>query len=419
MRYWTLLIIIALFCCGCSTASSTSSRSPVSVTLETAQNLEFWNQTAAQLQQKVPEYQVSVAMQNGSPHLFNRINYRDDQASICLAPKTNYDFAGNLLGFTPLYCTQLDPNDSVNALDNAIQAYQNGYVAMPTEESNRDFRSRILNESSPQNPICFSVYSDLFSSGNAISDILEENYLIACANRIDGEPSWPFPASILASWLRVEAALLSNQNSLIATAFHQTSQILSKEAEAYGASIEGYTEILAKKLSQAEITALHALKISDEAGLYFLSRQNAQILAHIASMAESMDGKRLEKIVRALNPGKGLPANVTDVRTILMLHTCQMSIIIPDVSASLVSACLPWIKMSTRNADDFEMALMLIEHGIYGTPRGERAIEEDVLSWLKYVSLNEELSGIRKSFGQRLSTTDRLSEEEKAIVQEF
>ncbi len=421
MRHHLGWIGMALLLSGCASTSASVSRTPVSMVLETAENTQFWEEATQTLAQNVAEYQIRVAAQEGASRLLNRIEEKDGRASVCFAPKTEYDFAGNLLGFTPLYCSALDKSNPVQALDEALQAYQSGYIKVPfEEESDSEFRARILAESTPDNPVCFSVYSELFASGSAVLDLLEENYLIACANRIDGEVLWPHvSSSTLAKWLRVEAALLSNQSLMISSAFRGIASDDSKESNVYGIALEGYTEILAKKQRQAEITGLRALALSDEAENYFLSRQNALLLSHIVSVAETMDGKRLEAIVNALAPKDGWPANVIDVRTILQLRACQMSVIIPDVSASLVSACLPWLRMSVRSEDDFEMALLLIEHGIYGTPEGEPVIEENVLSWLKNVMLDETMSGMRHSFGQRISSVTRLSDEERAVVSGF
>lgn len=382
--------------------------------------MDFWANAANELAQKVPEYQVSIVGKSVLPQTLDRIEYRDDRAALCLAPHTNYDFAGNLLGFTPLYCSELDTLNPVESMEQAIQNYQSQYIEVSSGESEKEFRKRILDSSSPQNPLCSSVYADLFSTGSGIPDMLEENYMIACANRIDSNSSWPnFAAKSLARWMRVDAALMSGQSALISSAFRGISEEMTQESIVYGAALEGYTEIMAKKQRQAEITALRAIEMSDNAGMYFLSRQNALLLGHIVSIAESMDGERLENIVRALAPEEKWPANVIDVRTMLQLRACQMSVIIPDVSSSLVSACLPWLKMSVRSEDDFEMALLLIEHGIYGTAEGEAHIAENVLSWLKNVSLSDELSALRHSFGQRISSNSRLSEDERAVVSEF
>ena len=72
-----------------------------------------------------------------------------------------------------------------------------------------------------------------------------------------------------------------------------------------------------------------------------------------------------------------------------------------------------------RTADDFEMALRIIEQGIYGAKSDESPISSDVLSWLRYAPLYGELVELRHVFGQRNAHHENLAPEDRAILMGF
>ncbi len=415
-RIILLTAVILTGCSGATPSPETAARFSVQTVIETSDSV--WSGAAERLNETWSEYALETKAPSDEGVSFHRIESSDEGARLCLGPETKYDFAGNLTGFTPMSCSILDGQSPDVSLDKALQTWASRTIEAEPESSS--FRAKILSASSPDNPVCYGVFPELFLHDQHITPYLEENYLIACAEKIDGGESWPENvAHEMAAQLRIEAALLSNQNSFIASAFKEIAASPSFESRMYGVSIEGYTELMSRKLRQAEITTIKALKASDDAKAHYLSRQNAMRLAYIAAVSETMTGDRLEAIVSALSPKENWPAGVRDYRQILQNRVCQMSVIIPDVTPGLVSGCLTWLKFSVRSSDDFDSALMLIEHGIYGAAENTPVIAENVLDWLRSLSLPEELAHSRHEFGQRISTHPQLTEEMRKVLLSF
>ncbi|MBO4351209.1 MAG: hypothetical protein J6A01_09735 [Proteobacteria bacterium] len=418
------LILVLLFVCqaGCSTAkhAQKAERNPVSLVLEVDQNAEVWQQTARGVSSSIPEYEIAVEPSGRDARAFNHIESSEQGTRVCFEPQVNYDFAGNLTGFTPIYCAAIDETATQQALIEAVDQYQSRFIPFQTELTESQYRASILSHSSPDDPLCYSVYPGLFAAGTAQPLQLEENYMLACANAIEGEAAWPnADAKLLAARLRTEAAMLSNQNAFIASVFSAIAKDDTLEGNIYGISLEGYTELLSKKLLQSEITTLEALRQSDGAKLYNLSKLNALRLFFIASRSDDMGVERLQTIIRALSPQENWPNSVADTRSMLQLRTCQMLTSLPEMTPSLVDDCLPWLRTMTRTADDFEMALRIVEQGIYGAKTGETPISSDVLSWLRFAPLFGELIELRHVFGQRNAHHETLPPEDRAILLGF
>lgn len=416
-----LLLISALVMSACAGTSATNSpvRTPVSLALE-ADNTEVWQNAALQIKSRVPVYDIAVSGRSDEKSYLDRIFQTDTgNWGVCLSPKAEFDFAGSLMGVTPLYCGAIDESSPDKSLQAIVETYQANHIRPESNESIVDYRQRILKESTPENPVCFSVFPVLFSTGDKISEILMENYLIACSRRIDGHTSKYLPDGILSAWMLAQAALITEKNSLISRAFNQLMKFRSRETSIYGISLEAYIEFLSRKQFQAEISSIQAVKKSDEAGYYLLSHENVQILALLAQTSETMDGERLEKAARSLSPREGLPARLVEERQLLHLKTCRLAAVIPEVTSGTVSACLPWLRTSIQDEDSYAMALLLVEHGIYGTKSGSPAIAEDVLDWLQRAPLSESLKALRHEFGQRFSVNERLSEHTRQVLSTF
>ena len=414
-------LLIALGAMGCASSQPQSlSRNPVSLNLELDADAAVWHQAAKDVDGSIPSYSIAVSEPGRDLRTFNRIETDAHGTRICLEPHTNFDFGGNLTGFTPLYCAQLDEASASDSLTQAIDKYQSRTVSFETDMTPAQYRAWILSHSSAQDPLCYSVYPSLFAVGTPVPISVEENYLLACANAIEGESSWPqADTSVLAARLRTEAAMLSNQNSFIAASFQAIARDGTREGNIYGLSIEGYTELMAHKLRQSEISTLEALRGSDAANLFNLSKLNAMRLFYIANHADDMTTDRLQAIIETLSPREDWPNAVVDTRRILQLKACQVLAAMPNMTPSLVGSCLPWLRTMTRNTDDFEMALRIVEEGIYGARPKETAIHPDVLSWLRFASLPDELSKLRHVFGQRNANHAQLSEQERAILLGF
>lgn len=401
--------------CACAASPQTPVHTPVSITIETSDNIQDWQQAAERIQQSIPEYSITIAKHNNN-RIFNQIHTYDGKSQLCLEPRTHYDFAGNLVSFQPLLCHDIDTQLPENSLEQQITAWQQRLITPQSDESEIEFRNRILAKSSPEDPLCFSVFPDLFAAGTQLPLQVEENYLLACAQKIDTPASNIYHSQTLAEWLRSIAAMLSDHNAFIARTFRSSLDDSSSEGVIYGNAIEAYTEIMFNKFRQAEITTLNALNKSDKANLWLLSRQSAILLSYIVSHTETMSGERLTAIVEAIAPQKGWPINVADFRRILQIKVCRMSMLVPDVTSQLVSACLPWLQISASHPDDFEMALLLIEHSIYGSDPNQPAIAPEVLQWLQNAVLSQESERIRHEFAQRMSVLPQLSEQERQIL---
>ena len=406
---------MSCFISSCASAPPVK-RQPASLTLITTD--QVWAKAAQSLNDEIKEYDITVQADDARRSLFGQIEQTNHQARVCLPPQVNYDFAGNLQGVTPMYCSFLDGQTPEQTLDQAIQTWQNRAVAV--EPGSPDFRTAILKESTPENPLCYAVFPDLFLNDPNISPVLEENYLIACANRIDKRDEWPGAISrALATRLRVDAAMTSSENRFIASAFRHISNDGTAVGRLYGESLEGYSELLSGKLRQAEVTTLDALRQTDENALHHLSYHNAMQLTHIALTTHSMNGERLEAIVSTVAPRSTMPVNVQTYRQLLMNRLCMSAVIVPDVSPKLVAHCLGWMQLTTRNPDDFDTALMLIEHGIYGAQNGEPVMDDAVLKWLQHATLDTQQHQARREFGQRLSSHPKISDEMKQILMTF
>ncbi len=415
-----LLIIIALGFNACCMACRDMTASPIPMSLAVeADEAEMWQEAAKQLKARDRRIDIDVSPRSGERGYLNAITKSEDgRWGICIAPKLAY-LDGDRAAVWPLYCGALETSNPDVSLQNIVMAFQANGIEPKDDESAEAFRQRVLEASTPENPVCFSVFPSLFASSETISEILIENYLIACSRRIDGHYSEFIPDGLLSSWMLAQAALITESNSLISRAFRQIMRFRSRETSVYGLSLEAYTEFLARKQVQAEISCMRAIKASDDGGYHLLSHENAQILALLAQTAESMDGDRLEMLVRSLAPREGLPSRLADERLSVQLKTCRLASAIPDVTAGTVDACLPWLRKSIFDKDSYEMALRLIENGIYGTKADSPAITENVLSWLQNAPISDALKSLRHEFGQRFSTNERLSDEARHVLSTF
>ena len=354
--------------------------------------------------------------------IFNRIEKKDGATGLRLAPDVRYDNQGEINAIIPATCGLLDVGRPDKSLQNLLDSVSNRQIARGSEESQMAFRQRVLSMSSPSDPVCFSVFPVIFSdSFGDISVSLMESYLIACANKIDGDSgNWPsLPSRLLSVWLRESASMLSTDVRYIAKAFEYARQDDSKEGVVYGKSLEAHAEMLSMKALQSLVTTQDALRLSDEAQAYFVSRQNVERLHFIIETAETMTGDQLETIVRAMTPTSHGPAKINRLRGIMQIRACQMAVIIPDVKPSLVSACLPWLKLSVRDSDEYDSALTLVEHGIYGAAEGEDAISADVMEWLKTQEVTPEFEVVRRIFARRMMANSRLNPAEVEILKGF
>lgn len=403
---------------GCAGSVQSAVRVPLSVELEVEQGFDaaVWQKAAAEVSVHIPEYEIRLKDAGRDKAVFHTIQWDEDRAHMCLAPRVKVDHAGHLTDVVPMYCTHLDGQNAVQALTDALDAAQAQTIQVPRDNS-AAFRAQILSESTSEHPICYSVYPALFAADEYdLSPALEEAYLIACADRIESvdADTWQKQLSQrLAGWLRVEAALLSTQSQFIARAFRKIAEDGTKEGMIYGQAIEAYTEFLARKTRQTEITALNALKQSDDAGMLMLSRQTAMRLSYVVALADTMDGSRIEHIVKTLAPRSSWPSKIIEYRKWLQIKICQTSVIIPDISSSLVSACMPWLEASVTDIDEFEMVLLLIEHGMYGTKDEMPVMTDDVFEWLEHAAQAETLKPAIREFVLRIQTHERLTDAQR------
>ena len=412
------MLVSALGCA--STQSGQITRSPMTIMLETSESVESWQQTARGVSSSIPEYEISVEPSGRDTRAFNHIEISEQGTRVCFEPQVNYDYAGNLTGFTPLYCASIDESAPQQSLIEAVDQYQSRFIPFQSELTDSQYRAWILSHSSPDEPLCYSVYPGLFAVGSPQPVPVEENYMLACANAIEGDSSWPHAdTALLAARLRTEAAMLSNQNGFIASAFRSIAVDNTLEGNVYGIALEGYTELMSRKHLQSEMTTIEALRRSDDSKLFYLSKLNALRLFYIASRAEDMSMERLQTIIRALSPREKWPNVHVDMRSMLQMRTCQMLASMPEMTPSLVEDCLPWLRTMVRTSDDFEMALRIIEQGIYGAKPDESPISSDVLSWLRFAPLFGELLDLRHVFGQRNAHHERFTPEERDILLGF
>lgn len=419
-KFTHIAFLISCVCLlGCAGTATSVVRTPQLWELTSHVDSDIWKKAAADVSADIPEYQISWNDSGYDNDVMNAIQSSHDQTFVCLEPQVILDHAGNMESVVPMYCTELDVLNPKQALTDAMDMAQRQKIVIQRENS-AAFRAQVLAQSTPEHPVCYAVYPALFANQEfELSLQLEEAYLIACAERImpDNTDTWRNRISAhLASWLNVEAALISTQNSFIARAFKKIAQDNTKEGMIYGQAIEAYTEYIAQKTRQTEITSLSALKNSDEANLLLLSRQTATRLSHVVTLAETMDGKRLEAIIRALTPKTGWTAKMIEYRQWLQIKVCRTSIIVPDISSSLVSACMPWLESSLSDIDEFEMVLLLIEHGIYGSKQDEPVIADDVFLWLQNIPKTEPLLPVLREFALRIQSHDRLTDAQRAIL---
>ena len=202
-----------------------------------------------------------------------------------------------------MYCSALDAASPAASLTQAVDGYQSQSLSPRTDISDAEYRSWILSQSSPASPLCYSIFPMIFISASQQPLPLIENYLLACANAIDGKAQWPqIDPAILAGRLRALAAMLSHQNTFIASSFRNIAQDNSLEGNIYGASLEGYTEMMSQKKRQSEITTIEALRQSDAAaGVYMLHavRLDPAKLRGIALAVQNVF-ERERRVVRAI-----------------------------------------------------------------------------------------------------------------------
>ncbi|MBR4984538.1 MAG: hypothetical protein IKY83_02205 [Proteobacteria bacterium] len=413
-------ILLALLLNACATKQPPVQRTPLSLTV-VSDEADFWQKAADDMRSTVPEYAVTVSQNTGDAPIHNQISTHSKSAVACFGPELHLDAAGIPTQLSPLTCHALDTGSPASSLTAALDAYAANTFSLEALHTadKAAFRAQILARSTPVSPTCYAALPILFDLDPTHDITLEENYLIACARAITPQPGeeTAYPAN-LPVLLQAEAALLSIQNQFIAANFRSISADASREGRIYGRSIEAYTEFLSKKTLQAEITALDALRQSDEAGLINLSYHNAMLLGLIATTSETMSGDRLEAIIRATAPHKSLPAAVIDYRHWIQIHLCQLAVITPETTAQLAASCMPMLKLSTDDPDGFENALMLVEHGFYNTTEGPR-IAREVLDWLQSVPADAQIRQIRHEFGQRLCTHPDLDAETRDILRSF
>ncbi|MBQ8035786.1 MAG: hypothetical protein IJ268_02225 [Proteobacteria bacterium] len=418
IRFSTFPIMLASLLCACASTPPAVPRAPLSLTVG-SDDAPFWQKAANDMHDTAPEYSLTVNARTGDAPIHDQIATGNHPDLACFGPKLRIDAAGIPTHFEPLTCHPLDTSNPAASLLAAMDAYAASTIDLLETPDKAALRAKILATSTPDSPACYAALPMLFDLDPTHDITLEENYLIACARAIspaEGQHTH-YPDS-LPAFLQAEAALLSIQNHFIADNFQNIAEQNSREGHIYGKSLEAYTEFLSKKTLQAEVTALDALHQSDEAGMLNLSYHNAMLLGLIATTSDAMSGERLEDIIRATAPRRTWPAAVIDYRHWIQIHLCQLAVITPDTSAQLASACMPMLRLSTSDADAFENALMLVEHGIYNTRQGPR-ITTDVLDWLRSVPHDEQILRVRHEFGQRLSTHSGLDEAAREILKSF
>ena len=381
-----------------------------------------WREAVDGLNQKQTHYDIAVVSDDGDPHLFDRIQMVNGKSGICLAPRTIWHEEWQKTTFVPAYCSDLNENNAVESLEQVLNAAESHYIQPKPDETQAQFRQRVLAESTPEKPVCYGVFPDLFASALGEPSVyLMESYLLECAEKIDEAPvMWPeMPSYLMAEWLRELAALLSSDIRFVSEAFASARDDRSREGIGLGKSIEAHVELLSRRFLQSEYTTVDALHHTDAESQFFVSRQNVERVHYLVETQNDMTGKRLEQLIRSITPTDDGPENLNRLRLILQVRACQMAQVIPDVTSSLVSACMPWLVYALRDVDEYESALMLIEHGVYGTPNGERAIAPDVLEWLKNESVTEEQAAVRHLFGQRLQNADKLSAPEREVLKKL
>lgn len=419
-----ILSLMAILCaemCGCATTSK-SVPEPLVLNIDKA-NDGIWLEAAQHLNDSKASYSISLSDNTHEKYVFNRIQHDGDKSGICLAPRTLWsDSDEDEPVFFPAYCSMLDKSHPEQSLQSVLVEASNRQIRIEKDETQGQFRQRILSMSEPEDPVCFGVFPDIFAVAMGEPSVhLMESYLIACADKIDDEreKSIGMPSHQMAEWMRVQASLLSTDTQFISRAFELARKDDSHEGIGLGKSLEAHVELLFRKTVQAEYTTQDALKISDSESQNFVSRQNIERLHYLVETADSMDGNRLESLIRSMAPSVSAPGKLNYFRKLLQIRTCQMSVIIPDVSSSLVAACMPWLEVSLRDADEYDSALTLIEHGIHGTPEDKPAISPEVLAWLQNTPLPEALVSIRKSFAQRIINLPRLSVSERQVLESF
>ena len=382
-----------------------------------------WQSAAASLNQSQTHYQISITTDDHDPHVFDRIRIVNGKPGICLAPRTIWHEDGQASIFIPAYCSDLDEKNPAKSLEHALNEAESRYVQARSDETPAQFRQRILAGSTPENPVCFGVFPDLFASAFGDPSVyLMESYLLECAEKIDEAPAaiWPeMPSSQMAGWLRELAALLSSDVRFVSEAFGYARDDRTREGIGLGKSIEAHIELLSRRFLQAEYTTVDALRHTDAESQHFVSRQNVERVHYLVETQNDMTGARLEQLIRSITPTDDGPDPLNRLRLVLQVRACQLAQLIPDVTASLVSACMPWLVYALRDADEYDSALLLIEHAIYGTPAGEQAISPDVMEWLKNEPVTEEQASMRHLFGQRLQNAAKLSESERKALSAF
>ena len=418
------LCLTAFLCAGICGCATTPKSVPDNVVLNVdKENDGIWLDAARHLNDSQGSYKISFSEDTRDKYVLNRIQHDGDKSGICLAPRTIWsDSEENEPVFFPAYCGMLDKSHPEQSLQSVWEAFSKRQIRIEKDETEGQFRQRILAMSDPEDPVCFGVFPDIFAVAMGEPSVhLMESYLIVCADKIDDETSKSLgmPSHWMAEWMRVQAALLSTDTQFISRAFDIARKDDSHEGMSLGKSLEAHVELLFRKTVQAEYTTQDALKLSDSEAQYFVSRQNVERLHYLVETAEAMESNRLELLIQALASKDSAPVKLNYLRTLLQIRTCQMSVIIPEITSSLVAACMPWLEVSVRDADEYDSALMLIEHGIHGTPEEKPVISPEVLSWLQTASLPEELVSIRKSFAQRILNHPRLSVSERRILESF
>ena len=415
----SLLAILAGGVCGCATQSQSLTQHLVLSMDENSDGI--WAETAENLTRHHSQYEISVSRNGDEKRVFNRIWQENGQSGICLAPRTIWrEESEQEPVFIPAYCRELDASRPEESLKTVLDNTANHQIVMAENETPVHFRQRVLAMSTPEDPVCFGVFPDLFSIALGDPSVhLIESYLIACANKIDDETKNHGVSHQMANWLRIFTALLSTNSQFISNAFELAKSDETYEGIGPGKALEAHIELLSHKLLQAEYTTRDAIQISDAQNQYFVSRQNIERIHYMIETAEVMHAERIKALILALEPIKSAPKMLNQLRYTLQILVCRQAVIIPEITPSFVAACLPWLEMSIEDSEEYDSALMLVTHGIDGTPDGESAIDPKVLSWLQNTPSSDELIAIRKSFAQRMINHAKINPSERQILESF
>ena len=408
LRCLPVIFLIVVLACAALGCAGGAPRRAVSAGIAVPDSA--WHKDLAAVRKRVPEYGVL-------PETVREGQVLDVIAhdAVCLGPRMYRD--GDGAGVLPMYCGRIE-GDRAKSMERHLDAYGARLVRQEPGESVAMFRARVLAASTPQDPLCFSVFPLFFAESETANIAVEESWLLACARAVDpGRGKRVMHGDVgadeLALWMRVDASLLSSQSTFIARTFRKAAQLRSAEGAAHAKSLEGYAELLASKWHQAALTLIDAIGQSDRHGIWFLSRMNAIRLLMAVQNAETADTRVVERAIRAVSPDAGQPEFLRELRMYIQFTLCEGAVVLPDASPELAAACLPW--MQAVSEDDPEMALMLVEHGIAGAPAGQNTVHPDVMKWLDSLARRPATADACHVFGQRMARREGILPEEREV----